>query len=121
MVYSDIKELLTDAKNFATGANDLQLKGILLEIQDEVFNLQEENKLLREKNNELKNATIIDAELEYHEGVYLRGNDIYCSVCWDTDKKLIRVRKVGDTGKGSTMYRCDLCNQWKPSNIPFTE
>ncbi len=44
MGYSDLKEFLIDSKNLATGANDLQLKSKLLDIQRLVFDLQEENR-----------------------------------------------------------------------------
>ncbi|EHU4981309.1 hypothetical protein C6809_RS12320, partial [Enterococcus faecalis] len=47
MGYSDIKEMFIDAKNLASGANDLQLKSILLDIQGKVYELQEENRELR--------------------------------------------------------------------------
>ncbi len=47
MGYSDIKEMLKDARNLATGANDLQLLSKLLEIQAVVFDLYDENRELR--------------------------------------------------------------------------
>ena len=77
MGYSDLKELFNDAKNLATGANDLQLKSVLLDIQDAVYNLQEENKDLRNKIHELENNNNLEAELEYRNGVYTKGNDVF--------------------------------------------
>lgn len=87
MGYSDIKELLRDAKNFATGANDLQLKSVVLDIQDKVFELQEENRNLRDRINELKKEKLIESEMEYCNGVYKK-------------KILFSVQSVGTRIKG---------------------
>ena len=121
MSYSDIKELFIDAKNLATGANDLQLKNILLEIQTQVYDLQEENRELRAEIHDLKNERIMESELEYRQGVYKRDNEVFCSVCWDRDKKLSRVRRVEPRTGGSTAYSCDVCNAWRLSDIPWQE
>ncbi|WP_430596588.1 hypothetical protein [Enterococcus sp. DIV0175] len=119
MGYLDLKEMLTDAKNIATGANDLQLKSILLDIQGAVYDLQEENRNLRNKIHELESNEILDAELEYRNGVYTKGKDVFCSVCWDRDKRLSRVRKVKKSEKGNTAYSCDVCKQWRFSDIKW--
>ncbi|EMF0042529.1 hypothetical protein [Enterococcus hirae] len=119
MVYSDLKEMFTDAKNLATGANDLQLKSVLLDIQDAVYDLQEENRDLRLEIHELKNNNILEGELEYRNGVYTKGNDVFCAVCWDSSKKLIRVRKAGQSTSGTTNFFCEICKQRKITDIPW--
>lgn len=119
MVYSDFKELFIDAKNIATGANDLHLKSILLDIQGKVFELQEENRNLRNDFHDLKNIKILETELVYHEGVYLKESDVYCSVCWDEHKRLARVRKFGKITTGNTLFYCDVCKYKRSSNIPY--
>lgn len=119
MGYSDIKELLRDAKNFATGANDLQLKSVVLDIQDKVFELQEENRNLRDRINELKNEKLIESEMEYCNGVYKKKNSFFCTVCWDKDKRLSRVRKVEKDSQGNTVFSCDVCKGWCFSDIPW--
>lgn len=123
MGYSDIKELLKDAKNFATGANDLQLKGVLLDIQDAVYELQEENRELRNEIQELNNTAIIDSELVFREGVYLKGNDIFCSACWDANKKLVRVRQhpAYNDREEDILFYCDVCNDYRYSDLSSTE
>lgn len=123
MGYSDIKELLIDAKNIATGANDLQLKEILLDIQSVVYELQEENRDLRNEIHDLKNANITEVDLTYRDGVYVRDKDIFCSTCWDNNKKLIRVsvdKRYTDSTK-DVLFRCDVCNDWRYSNLSFEE
>lgn len=108
MSYADIKELLKDAKNLATGANDLQLKGKLLDIQDQVYELQEENRNLRLENEELKNAKILESDLEFHDGYYTRKSDgrNFCAKCWDDNKKLISTTEA-DLGE-----YCPVCKSF---------
>ena len=121
MGYSDLKEFLIDSKNLATGANDLQLKSNLLDIQGLVFDLQEENRELRNNLNDLKNENLLGLDLEYMNGVYRslsNSKDIYCSVCWDRDKNLSRVRKVRQNDLGKTNFSCDVCKAWRLSSIP---
>lgn len=122
MGYADIKEMLKDARNLASGANDYQTVNLLKDIQIEVFDLLEENRKLRDELHELKNVKLTDEELEYHNGVYTKGKDVYCGVCWDRDKRLARVRKVNkDENNGSTVFSCDVCKQWRFSDILFEE
>lgn len=110
MGYTDIKELLKDAKNIATGANELQLKSLLLDIQDKVYDLQDENRDLREENHSLKNEKILESEL-YKEGMVWRraGNEYrYCPKCYGKDDKLIVCDEYNnrDFGHG---YECPVC------------
>lgn len=109
MAYSDIKELLKDAKNLATGANDLQLKSVLLDIQDQVYGLQEENRNLRIENEDLKNIKLLDSDLEFKNGYYTRkfDNRNFCSKCWDLNNKLI------STNETNIGQYCPVCNSWK--------
>ncbi len=119
MGYVDLKELLKDAKNIAAGANDLQLKSLLLDIQEKVFELQEQNKELRDQINDLENISLIESELEYCNGVYRKGDGVFCSVCWDQYRRLSRVRKVQENDAGNIDFSCDVCNKWRFSNIPW--
>ncbi|MDG2980899.1 hypothetical protein [Latilactobacillus curvatus] len=91
MGYTDIKELLKDARDIASGANDLQLKGILLDIQGMVYDLQDENRDLREENHELKNQKITEDDL-IKVGNFWKKPDkeyLYCPKCWGKDDKLV--------------------------------
>lgn len=117
MGYSDLKEMFNDAKNLATGANDLQLKNVLLEIQTAVYELQEENRDLRTELHEMKNDMLLSDELEYHNGVYTKDNAVYCAVCWDKDNKLSRARFVNYKDDGTKAFSCDVCNKWRFSDL----
>ena len=106
MGYSDIKEMFKDAKNLATGANDLQLKSVLLDIQGAVYELQEENRDLRNEIHDLKNEKISESELVFISGIYQRKSDgrEFCAICWDKDHKLISVHEA-DFG-----HYCRVCD-----------
>lgn len=118
MVYLDLKELLFDAKNLATGANDLQLKNTLLKIQSDIYDLLAENQKLREENHELKNKKYIKDNLTYCDGVYVDDyKRVYCAVCLDRDERLTRVWEKGRGPKGQKTFSCDICKTWRASNI----
>ncbi len=120
MGYSDIKELLKDAKDIATGANDLQLKSLLLDIQDKVFELQEENKNLRDQINEMENDRITEASLVYKNNAYYKLNDdekAHCLRCFDADKKLITLTKQIPALSTTYQFKCPNCNNKFDSGI----
>ena len=121
MGYSDFKEMFRDAKNLATGANDMQLKSVLLDIQGAVYELQEENRDLRDKIHDLENQQIFESELIYRNGVYLKGNEVFCSACWDKDHRTTRIRYVKDNRRSNAAFWCDVCKDWRFSNIPVPE
>lgn len=110
MAYGDIRDAFIAAKNFATGANDLQLKSVLLDLQDMVFELQDENRMLREENHSLKNEKILESEL-YKEGMVWRrvGNEYrYCPKCYGKDNKLIVCDEYNNSDFGHG-YQCPVC------------
>lgn len=109
-------EKMTD---YVTGSKDPQLLTAVMEVQRELIAIQEENRVLRQKIIDLENDKIADGELTFRNGVYEKGNDVYCSVCWDRDRKLVRVRKVQKTADGFTSYSCDVCKAWRLSDIPW--
>ncbi|TFJ40148.1 hypothetical protein CKN73_07445 [Carnobacterium divergens] len=116
-----VTDKLTSALEIVAGTKDILAIQAVIEVQKDLSLILEENRELREENHRLKNDTIIEANLEYHEGVYLRGNEVYCAVCWDKDKKLTRVRQVRANQKGNTDFACDICNTWRFSNIPYVD
>lgn len=122
MAYSDIKEMLKDARNFATGANDFQTVNILKDIQLEVYDLLDENRNLRNEIQELKSIQVLEEEMKYRQGVYQNKGAYYCAACWDSNRKLVRVRETKGKSEGTTKaFVCDICNQWRFSDIPYEE
>lgn len=110
MAYSDIKEMLKDARNFAGGANDQQTVSLLKDIQLEVYDLIEENRELRNQIQELKNEKDISSKLEFaNDAYYYNNKGPYCTKCWDVDSILVRMvvppRPLMRVGN----YRCNNC------------
>lgn len=110
MGYSDIKELLKDARDIATGANNLQLAGLLIDIQGKVYDLQEENRVLREENHELKNQRITEDQLTKVGSFWkIAGKEyLYCPRCWGKDNKLVVCNDIKQTS-AFTLEICPVC------------
>ena len=109
--YTDIRELLKDARNLAEGANDLQLKGKLLDIQGAVYDLQEENRKLRIENEALKNNADLENRL-LKEGRFWKDPQkdyLYCPVCWGKNHKLISTDLLKGTMLGD-VRECPVCH-----------
>lgn len=119
MGYSDLKELLKDAKNLATGANDLQLKSILLDIQDRVYELQEENRELKNEIHELENDKILNSKLEYKNNAYYKKGEKtpYCSKCYEADKVLISMQTNAAIYSTTWTFSCPNCKNEYDSGL----
>lgn len=112
MGYSDLKELLVDARNLAEGAHDLQLKAKLLDIQGLVYDLQDENRELRLKNEEMKRQEEISTSLVYKNNAYYDnvGKGPFCSACWDEKKVLTRFLNTHKYLSNSEIHGiCPVC------------
>lgn len=120
-MYNDLKEMLKDAKNIATGASDLQLKSLLLDIQGEIYELQDENRRLRLENEELKNVEIDMQALEYKDDAYYlkgRKDHIYCPRCLDKDKVMINMGRYALAFTKNYNAKCPECNTDVETSIP---
>lgn len=108
--YSDVKEMLKDARNFATGANDIQTVNLLKDIQIEVYDLLEENRELRDKIRELENNDITESEMKYIGNVYFFKKDgPFCTKCFDDEKKKIRMSVENTWGSSFITAKCPKC------------
>ncbi|MCA9765422.1 MAG: hypothetical protein KC455_03275 [Carnobacterium sp.] len=112
MEYSDIKDMLKDARNLATGANDIQTVNILKDIQLEVYDLLEDNRVLRDELHDLRNQKIQMENFEYsgENNVYFKkGNnaEIYCPSCLDGSGKIIHMMLM--EGYMNYIASCPVC------------
>lgn len=91
---------LDNLMGWATVSKDPQALSAVMEFQRQLIQIQEENRLLREENHEFKNEKIIESQLVYKEGYYVRTTDQrkICSKCWDKDRKMISTI-TGDYGQ----------------------
>ena len=103
-VFGEIKEVITflqklDNFDMANKIIDVQTK--MLEMQDELMSLREENLKLKENQKVVENIRRFPNDTI----ITLGDNDdiLYCSKCWDDDKKLIQVTRDDD------YYSCPKC------------
>lgn len=114
--------ILDDAKEVANAVHEihnLDLYQRVLALHSDIIELVEQNNRLRAENADLKKQQDINARLypvsrprlAYH----LRGDNEtkgddgpFCNICWDIDKKLVRMRSY-QSGAGGGDIVCDYC------------
>jgi len=84
----DIKAAMEMAQN----ANNAGVHKELIQIQIQVLELQNENYRLREEIRNLEEINTLVHDMKYKENPYWNKDEgPYCSSCWDSDKKAIRL------------------------------
>ncbi len=112
MAYTNVKEMLKDARNFASGANDTRTVSLLKDIQLEVYDLFEENRELRLENEQLKNNLIKKSQLVWKNNAYVNEdneNEIYCPKCLDDEEKFIRMQFIVELYSTHYTAKCPKC------------
>ena len=108
-----IYEQIKDCANLIQKADNIELYRQILDIQKESLDLIEENRGLKNKVKELEEKLKEKENVVYLEDAYYLKKDNgefdgpYCRVCWDKDKKLIRMSK-GDYSIGEAS--CNICH-----------
>ena len=105
-----------DVLNMAQKADNIDLYRQLLDLSAQALELQTENARLKEENAQLKKNKIDEERLVRHKQPYLTMRDDdqqikYCSVCWDTSRKLIQMKEMVESatyGSGISFY-CHNC------------
>jgi len=110
-----IIENFKDVLKLADAANNLDLYKKLAELQNSVFGLQEENRELKDQLGRLTDQLSTQQSLKHDGERYWSEKDgkrdgPFCSVCWDVDKKLVRMRGYR-TVSGVRDYVCDYCGR----------
>ena len=113
-IISTTKELIDLAKKGATAELELRL----VRMQEAELGFREEIILLKSELSELKQTLANENVLEFVDGMYVKGDDHYCQICWDSEKKLIRLqeRKNEDIDENDRVYTkgvyyvCLKCN-----------
>lgn len=96
-------------------AGKIELYQQILEIQEKLLEMQKKISELEEKNKELKERLKIKEDLYYENNAYwFRKEDgkkdgPFCTVCYDDERKLIRLR-VGHYTFGWAI--CPKCNKY---------
>ena len=104
-----VYEVIKDCINAAQKADNIPLVQNLIDAQKQILDLINENDSLKKENRELKDNKILLERIERHSDAYITlkndtKNIIYCSCCFDKDKKLIQAQ-IDDDGR----YWCPAC------------
>ena len=105
-----VYEVLKDAVTLAQKADNVDLLRKLLDAQKELLDLQAENQKLRTENAKLRDDEDIGKQLEHLGDAYWdtrNGQRVgpYCTVCWDVDRRLVRLTESATRGT----YSCGYC------------
>lgn len=101
----DLASIAKDAKAKAIVA-DLQLE--LAEVKIRLAELIEQNLQLK---TELKNAKSQETDLKLRGDLYYKtdGDGPFCTCCYDSDRKLIRVIPLSAHFHVIAKFRCNVC------------
>lgn len=102
--FSEIKEVIS----FLQKSDNIEMVNKIIDVQTRIIDMQDELMILREENAKLKNNLEVESKLKRFSNdtvVTLGENDeiMYCSKCWDDERKLIQVTKDED------YYTCPKC------------
>lgn len=102
-------ENFKDVLRVADTLNNLDLYKKLSELQTAVFALEEENRSLKEQLN-IKNTLTFEDEKYWLERNGQKEGP-FCTVCWDIDSKLVRMRSYQLLGVDTHDHICDFCSR----------
>lgn len=102
-------EGIKDVAKVIQQADNVELYKQLIELSAQALDLQNEIVRLTTENAELKKAKDIENNIERHSEPYITlksdsEKTLYCSHCWDYERKLIQV-KCYDSGG----FKCTHC------------
>lgn len=105
-----IYEIIKDCINAAQKADNIPLVQSLIDAQKQLLDLINENDNLKRENRELKENKIILDKIVRHTDAYITLKDdpqnlIYCSCCFDKDRRLVQAQIDEDDGR----YWCPAC------------
>lgn len=113
-IISTTKELINLAKKGAT----VELELRLVRMQETELELKEEIYKLKQELFNIKETIQTNEALEFRDGMYIKNDERYCQVCWDSKNTLVRLQPCEDIGldefdraytKGN-YYECLNCN-----------
>lgn len=118
-----IYDVAKDALSIAQKADNIHLYQKILEIQALALDLQNDNSKLIEEIKKLKNDEEIDSKLIFkNNSYYMKNNEKedgpFCSMCWDKDRKLVRMHK--DDGYHYYRWICPVDNSGFTTREPVT-
>ncbi len=110
-LYDGIK----DVAKIVQQADNVDLYKKLLDLSAQALDLQAENAELKEENAKLKKQKDCEGRIQRHHQPYLtiEGEEptiFYCSVCWDSEKKLMQMQEIRETNYNCRHLKCIRCS-----------
>lgn len=107
-----VYEVIRDCVSIAQKADNIPLVQKLIEAQKEIMDLMEENRKLKDELRKARETECLAERIVRHKYAFITLKDddekkVFCSYCWDKDKKLIQVQ-IGSYG----MYHCQVCKSY---------
>ena len=104
-------EGIKDVAKIVQKADNVELYRQLIDLSAQALDMQATINKLTEENAELKKRQDLEERIERHQELYItlkgdENNIFYCSHCWDSDGKLIQMRK------SSKEYHCPHCSTY---------
>jgi len=121
-VIDEIKSVVEVIKKI----DNIELYRQILDLQSEIMKLVEENNELKTKIKELESKFILKESFVLGLNSYwIKKGDEYdgpfCTRCWDSDKKLIRIISQSGRDRFEAMHRCPNCNSQMNAEPPRGE
>ena len=87
-----------DAVQLVQKIDNIELYRKILDLQSDALKMVDDNAKLRDRIKELEAAFAIKDSLVFENNSYFVRKDTvqdgpYCTLCWDTDRKLVRLHK----------------------------
>lgn len=113
-----VVETVKDVAELVQKADNIELYRKLVDLQIQVMEMFAMNRDLQEENRTLRERLAFKADLKFVGNRYIRqtddGEEEYCSGCYDSEGKAIRLQSTGST---SALW-CPLCKRYAPGTRP---
>lgn len=109
-----VLDTIKDVATLVQKADNIELNQKILELQSQIMNLLNENHTLRGQVRDLSERVELQDSLTFKDNMYWRTLDEgvdgpFCSKCWDTDRKLVRLQTLGNQAQ-----YCPACKRSTP-------
>lgn len=97
----DIKDKIKEIGEIIKKYNNIEAVQTIIDIQQEILDMQNEMLQTKKENEELKSIKDIENRIVRHKGdTYITlkddsNNILYCSRCWDKERKLVQLYEEG--------------------------
>jgi hypothetical protein len=114
-----IVETVKDVASLVQKADNIELYQKILELQVQIMGLLEENHSLKSELREQRARARFEGGLEFRDNMYWhrleqdRHDGPFCSKCWDTESKAVRLQRMRD----GAMW-CPKCQKTTPGTRP---